>query len=102
MEKIHVSFASELLLPSSTLTDGSNFQLQRALLIYETFLAVFSYFLGILEVFFLRLLRFTSNNAMEGRDVQNKAQERIAHITRSADLQRTTWLKISVMILSRT
>lgn len=72
-KKIHLSFASKLLLPSASFTNGSNFQLQRALLIYETFLSGFSYFLGILEVFVLHLPTFASKNAMGGRDVQNKA-----------------------------
>lgn len=102
MEKIHLFFSSKLLLPSATLTNGWNFQLQITPLIYESFLLVFSYFLDILEVFFLHLLRFASNNAMGERDVQNKAQERRDYFMRSVGFQRTASLKIHGKILSST
>jgi len=76
MGKIHLSFASKLLLPSATLTNGSDFQFQRPLLICETFLSGFPYFLGILEVFFLRMLRFSLNNAMGRRGCSKQSSRK--------------------------
>lgn len=88
-----------LLLPNSCFyfqTPVPSSQLQGALLIFETFLS------GFFSVFWSFLSTFAQIFPTQyHRDVQNKAQERQAHVIRSSGFQRIIWLKRIGKILNR-